>query len=123
MFYSFDRFTNDFSSNRVDFEFKTATFHLGSIRISEEIEIYERSVTSLLDLTGQIGGIYELFEIIAAFFVGYYNGILFDFTLVNCINENRLKGNNHKQAQDDNPNQNRIYDDQHIPEARILRNK
>ena len=76
-----------------------------------------------MDLTGQIGGIYELFEIIAAFFVGYYNGIFFDYTLVNCINENRLKENTHKQAQDNNPNQNRILNDQHIPEARILRNK
>ena len=60
------------------------------ISISEEIEIYERSVFTFLDLIGQIGGIYELLEVFAAFFVGYYNGKMFNYALVNKLNSSAI---------------------------------
>ena len=50
-----------------------SSFLHSKISISEEIDIYERSVFTFLDLIGQIGGIYELLEVSTAFFVGYYN--------------------------------------------------
>ena len=88
-FYSFDRFQNDFTLNSYGNQHiqssDPAKFVEAKISISEEIEKYERTVYSFLDLTGQIGGIYELLEITAAFFVGYYNSIIFNYELVNKI--------------------------------------
>ena len=78
--------------------FTPALFLEAKISISEEIEIYERIVFSFLDLTGQIGGIYELLEITAAFFVGYYNNILFNYELVNNIKTSECEKFNRKQV-------------------------
>ena len=45
---------------------------------------------TFLDLIGQIGGIYELLEVFAAFFVGYYNGKMFNYALVNKLNSSTI---------------------------------
>ena len=94
-FYSFDRFQNDFSMNsygRQNGQYWDATKFLEArISISEKIEKYERTVYSFLDLPGQIGGIYELLEITAAFFVGYYNSTILNYELVKKIKKVTVK--------------------------------
>ena len=105
-FYSFDQFQNDLSINsygkRHQQSLDPALFLEVKMSISEEIEIYERIVYSFLDLTGQIGGIYELMEITAAFFVGYYNKVFYNYELANkiktseCENYKRKSYRKHK---------------------------
>ena len=83
-FYSFDRFQLD--TYKIALNHSESTLLYSKISISEEIDIYERSVFTFLDLIGQIGGIYELLEVSAAFFVGYYNSKIFSYELVNKLN-------------------------------------
>ena len=53
------------------------------LEIDNESEIYERSVYSLWEYIGQIGGIYEIIEVFTAFIVTTYNGKMFMLSLVN----------------------------------------
>ena len=109
-FYSFDRFQNDIiDQKRIEGYYKSV-YAFGEFSISEEIEIYERSVFSFLDLTGQIGGIYELLEVLAGIFVGYYNTKLFNYTFINKYNsvmaENDKKENENANGNNQNDNEN-----------------
>ena len=126
-FYSFDRFQNDLSFQNHTSYFSNPQFLISEISISEEIEIYERTVFSLLDLTGQIGGIYELLEVIAAFFVGYYNTKIFNFELVNSINNFKYQQFVKKQSrlhqQNENSKHNEHHEQDQMQNARLLRNK
>ena len=54
-----------------------------TFEIDNEFEIYERSVYSLWEYIGQIGGIYEIVEVFTAFIVTTYNGKMFMLNLVN----------------------------------------
>ena len=126
-FYSFDRFQNDLIFNDYS-AYETSPFFLRSeISISEEIEIYERTVFSILDLTGQIGGIYELLEVIAAFFVGYYNTKIFNFELVNSINNFKyqqfVKRQSRLHQQNENSKHNGHPQHDQMQNARLLRSK
>ena len=107
--------------------FGNPIFLLSQILVSEEIEIYERTVFSFLDLTGQIGGIYELLEVIAAFFVGYYNNKIFNFELVKSINNFKYQElvRKHSQVYDQNENSkhNEDLNQEEILNSRQLRNK
>ena len=97
-FYSFDRFQLDTYSLAQNQTHLSLLY--SKISISEEIEIYERSVFTFFDLVGQIGGIYELLEVSAAFFVGYYNSNMLNFKLVNKLNSWIL--DDQKEAKHDN---------------------
>ena len=126
-FYSFDRFQNDLSFQNQTSYFSNPQFLISEISISEEIEIYERTVFSLLDLTGQIGGIYELLEVIAAFFVGYYNTKIFNFELVNSINNFKyqqfVKRQSRQNQQNENSKHNEHHEHDQMQNARLLRSK
>ena len=106
VFYSFDRFQNDLVFQNHSSHFTSSRFMFSEISISEEIEINERTVFSFLDLTGQIGGIHELPEVIVAFFVEYYNTKLFNFELVKSINnfehQQKAKRQSRQHQQDEN---------------------
>ena len=126
-FYSFDRFQNDLIFNNYSVYESSPFFLRSEISISEEIEIYERTVFSILDLTGQIGGIYELLEVIAAFFVGYYNTKIFNFELVKSINNFKYQQFVKKQSKQHQQNENSKHDEHHeqdlMQNVRLLRKK
>ena len=128
-FYSFDRFQNDLISDDFSSNESSVFFLLSEISISEEIEIYERTVFSFLDLTGQFGGIYELLEVTAAFFVGYYNTKIFNFELVKSINNFKhqqfVKSQSREQCHNENENSkhNEHPQQDEMPNARLIRNK
>ena len=55
--------------------------------VDDEIEYYERSIYSIWDLFGQIGGVYEILEIVTMMFVNYFNDKLLLLSLVNNMNK------------------------------------
>ena len=57
--------------------------------VDDEIELYERSIYSIWDLFGQIGGVYEVLEIVCMLFVSYFNEKLLTLSLVNDMNQSR----------------------------------
>ena len=59
------------------------------ISVDDEVEYYERSIYSIWDLFGQIGGVYEILEIICMLFVNYFNDKLLLLSLVNDMNESK----------------------------------
>jgi hypothetical protein len=48
-------------------------------------ETYERVIFSILDLTGQVGGLYEVFEVVGAFIIGYFTEKLFYYSMFKKI--------------------------------------
>ena len=55
--------------------------------VDDEIEYYEQSIYSIWDLFGQIGGVYEILEIVTMMFVNYFNDKLLLLSLVNNMNK------------------------------------
>ena len=55
--------------------------------VDDEIEYYERSIYSIWDLFGQIGGVYEILEIVTMMFVNYFNDKLLLLSHVNNMNK------------------------------------
>ena len=57
--------------------------------ISNQEDFYERTVYSFFDFVGQIGGIVELFLILAAIIISPISGTLLDHEIVNSINDSK----------------------------------
>lgn len=69
---------------------KTSDYIVSSYMImSSKINQFERRVMSLMDIIGLIGGFFELFEVIAGFFIGYFVSKIFTFTLVNNLEKTK----------------------------------
>ena len=53
---------------------------------------YESSIYSISDFLGQLGGTFEIFEIIGRVLIGYYVNKLFYYSAVNCMkDQNKLE--------------------------------
>ncbi|CAI2382175.1 unnamed protein product [Moneuplotes crassus] len=55
----------------LDWYIETTPIISGAISLDYEQTFYERRVTDLLEVTGQLGGIFELYEIIGGFIIGW----------------------------------------------------
>jgi hypothetical protein len=53
--------------------------------IDPKQETYERVIFSIFDLTGQVGGLYEVFEVVGAFVIGYFTEKLFYYSMFKRI--------------------------------------
>ena len=53
-----------------------------TLRMEAREDTYERTVFSVFDFTGLIGGVFEIFEIIGGIFVGYFSSKLFLFSML-----------------------------------------
>lgn len=62
-----------------------ANYAMISVALGSEVNEYERRVYNLLDLTGNIGGLFEILEISLLFVVGLYQSKLLQYTIVNQI--------------------------------------
>ena len=69
------------------------------ISVDDEIEYYERSVYSIWDLFGQIGGVYEVLEITFMMFVKYFNDKFLLLSLVNDMNQSKALNRSHSNIQ------------------------
>jgi hypothetical protein len=76
--------------------------------IDPKQETYERVIFSILNLTGQVGGLYEVFEVVGAFVIGYFTEKLFYYSMFkriyhvkasiperNCIDSIKFKKKKH----------------------------
>ena len=78
-FYSIDR-------TKTDFEDQTETTKINVIlSMDNYVYNYERTVFSLLDLTGLWGGVFELCEILGGIFVGYFSQRLLNFSMLSKL--------------------------------------
>ena len=78
-FYSVGNIVTDFAP--------TANEYVAQLTFVQDtrVDTYERAVFGVFDLTGQIGGLYEIFEIFGALFIGYFSEKLFYFSLFSKI--------------------------------------
>lgn len=60
------------------------------IYMSSKINQYERQVMSFMDIIGLIGGFFELFQVIAGFFIEYFVSKIFAFSLVNNLEKTKM---------------------------------
>ena len=65
-------------------------YHL-KIEIDSQIDEYERTVTTLLDATGTLGGIFELLEVLFGLFIGIVSDKLFDYYVTNTMHADRRR--------------------------------
>ena len=72
--------------------------------VDDEIELYERSVYSIWDLFGQIGGLYEIFGTTCIIFVNYFNEKFLILSLVNDMNQSRALNINQLDQSDQSVN-------------------
>ena len=78
-FYSVDR-------TKADFEDQTDTTKINVfLTMDTYVYNYERTVFSLLDLTGLLGGAFELCEILGGIFVGYFSQRLLIFSMLSKL--------------------------------------
>lgn len=56
-----------------------------AVHIDPEEGSYERRVYSLLDMTGQLGGLYEIFEVFGGIIVGFFTERLLMFSLMSRL--------------------------------------
>jgi len=49
------------------------------------VQSYERSVFSFLDLTGNLGGLFEVLQIVGSFMVGLFAGKTFLFSIISHL--------------------------------------
>lgn len=80
MFYSIDRTQTDLS----DYYGDGTLFEINLV-IDPSSDYYERTVYSLLDMTGQVGGLYEVVKMIVGGIVGYFANKLFIFSIMNKL--------------------------------------
>ena len=76
-FYSVSTSDNDFDIDPTGINYARVT-----IRMEAREDTYERTVFSVFDFTGLIGGVFEIFEIIGGIFVGYFSSTLFLFSML-----------------------------------------
>ena len=57
------------------------------IEVNSEIDNYERTLYSFWDMTGTLGGIYEVMEILFGFLLGWYNSKLLHLKQVKYYNQ------------------------------------
>lgn len=79
-FLSIDNFLYDFSAEKSD-----QTLLSLIIRQDSSIDYYERRVYSLLDLTGQVGGLFEVFQAIGSLTVGFFAHKLLLYSFFNKL--------------------------------------
>lgn len=98
-FYSVEKTANDFNLEGPD-------NRLFTLYISQDatVDHYQRRVYSVFDLTGQLGGLYEVFEILGAFIVGGLAKKVFMYSLFNKLYYTEHNQNNSKRK-----NQNQLY--------------
>ena len=73
---------NDF----VDFQERSETTRCKVVLTEDYFKYtYERTVFSILDLTGLLGGVFELFEILGAIFVSYFTQRFLTFSLLSRL--------------------------------------
>ncbi|CAI2387199.1 unnamed protein product [Moneuplotes crassus] len=74
-FHSIEKTSDTIMSNvapiPADWDIETFGILSGTISLDYEQTFYERRVTDLLEVTGQLGGIFELYEIIGGFIIGW----------------------------------------------------
>lgn len=78
-FYSVDTFSQTFTS---ELEGRLSTI---KIRLDAQSDSYQRTVFSLLDLTGQLGGVNEVFIVIGTLFMSLFTEKLFNYSILSKV--------------------------------------
>ena len=79
-FYSAENTKNDFDLDPTDNLYAKLT-----IRMEAREDTYERTVFSVFDYTGLIGGVFEIFEVLGGFVVGYFTKNWFMFCIISSL--------------------------------------
>ena len=79
-FYSTEKTKDDF-----DFDPDNNLYAKISIRMEAREDTYERTVFSVFDYTGLIGGVFEIFEVLGGFVVGYFTKNWFMFCIISSL--------------------------------------
>jgi hypothetical protein len=61
--------------------------------LDTQIDTYERSFKNVLDLTGLVGGVFEIIEVVFGFIIGNYTQKMLNFSLVNRMKEESNEDN------------------------------
>ena len=71
-----------------------------SIRMEAREDTYERTVFSVFDYTGLIGGVFEIFEVVGGIFVGYFTKNWFMFCILSSLYQvqNKVDDQNHQSS-------------------------
>ena len=86
-FYSAENFKSDF-----DLDSSELFYARMQIRMEAREDTYERTVFSVFDYTGLIGGVFEIFEVVGGFVVGYFSKKWFMFCMLSSLYQVQDKG-------------------------------
>ena len=77
-----------------------------SIRMEAREDTYERTVFSVFDYTGLIGGVFEIFEVVGGIFVGYFTKNWFMFCILSSLYQvqNKVDDQDHQSSANSNHN-------------------
>ena len=73
------------SKTDVEIDHRNYKYARISIKMESREDTYERTVFSVFDYTGLIGGVFEIFEILGGFVVGYFTKNLFMFYILSNL--------------------------------------
>lgn len=80
----------DIFKNNIGYKVKdTPWFARVQIRVSSKIYQYERRVYSFMDLTGQVGGLFELIEICLTLILGFISTRLLTYSMIKDLAKNK----------------------------------
>ena len=75
-FYSIDQQRQDFEN------FEHNTYLIIKFHMSSKHIFYEANIYTIFDFTGQLGGMFEIFEVLGKLIIGYYtNKIFYHYTI------------------------------------------
>ena len=99
-FYSAQNTKTDFDLDPNEYLYAIMT-----MRMEAREDTYERTVFSVFDFTGSIGGVFELFEISGAFVVGYFTKNWFMFCILSSLYKVQNKVDDQDRSRDQKSNQ------------------
>ena len=86
-FYSVETDRSDFNLN----SFSSDSYANIVIRMEAREDTYERTVLSIFDFTGLVGGVFEILEITGGLVVGFFANKLFMFWMLNNLYQVQMK--------------------------------
>ena len=124
-FYSTEKTKDDF-----DFDPDNNLYAKISIRMEAREDTYERTVFSVFDYTGLIGGVFEIFEVLGGFIIGYFIKKWLVFDILCNLYQVQKKRNNQKHTErpmkylvNDSGSQNLPEDSKDLSEAEDEKSK
>ena len=89
-FYSIENSESDFSSS------ESFTYVSFLLRMEAREDTYERTVFSFFDLTGLVGGVFEILEVVGSILVTFFTHKLFMFSMLNDLYQVQKIDSNHE---------------------------